>query len=253
MKTRLIAITILSCCACCGPIWAQSEASAAKAKLSKWVETRQIISEEKADWLVDEAFLKSTREMLEEQVKSLESEISELSEKSTEADEKRRDLLLERGELQRSSTDMAEQIAGLETQIKSLVQRFPEPLKNKLDPLIVRIPANPSETTMPLGQRLINVLGILGQAEKFNSTANFYGETRQVGGQKIQVLTLYWGLSFALYVDSQGKISGFGRPGQDGWVWTEDNSIAPQAKRFMDMYEGNTDTIEFIDLPIKIQ
>lgn len=253
MNTRYLTIFFLSCCASCAPLWGLNEAAAAKAKLAKWVETRQIISEEKADWQVDEDFLKSTRELLEEQVKTLEEQVTELKESTTESDEKRRELLVERAKLQRADTAVADQIAALESQIKKLAARFPEPLQDKLDPLIVRIPENPKETSLPLGQRLINVLGILGQAEKFNSTANFYGETRKVGDQRVSVKTLYWGLAFAVYVDSQGKTSGFGRPGPDGWVWTEDNAIAADAKLFIDMYEDNVDTIEFVQLPINIQ
>ncbi|WP_309386579.1 DUF3450 family protein [Cerasicoccus frondis] len=254
MNIRLTAIALFSCCAGVATLSGQQNPVAdAKATMAKWVETRQIISEEKSDWEVEQEFLKSTSELLSAQAASLEEQVQELEDSTTESDKMRNELLIERANLQRADTAMVQKIAEMEADLLSLVQQFPEPLKKKLEPLIVRIPENPEEATLSLGQRLVNILGILGQAEKFNSTANFYGETRKVGDQQIQVLTLYWGLGFAIYVDSQGKVAGFGTPGQDGWQWTEDNSIAGDAKRFMDMYEGNTDVIEFVQLPIQIK
>lgn len=254
MNIRVYIFSALSSCV----LWsssalAQDNPTDAKAKLSKWVETRQIISKEKTDWEVEKQFLESTQTLLEEQAAALEAQVAELKDSTTAADEDRNKLLLERGEFQRADADLAKKIATMEKNVLALVKTFPEPLQKKLEPLVVRIPENPDKTELSLGQRLLSVLGILGQAEKFNSTANFYGETREVGGQKIQVLTLYWGLAFAIYVDSQGEIAGFGEPGPDGWVWKQDNAIAADAKKFMDMYEGNTDVIEFVQLPVSVK
>ncbi|WP_309399580.1 DUF3450 family protein [Cerasicoccus maritimus] len=254
MNIRPIAIALTTCFAAFAPAHAEQNAVAeAKSTLTKWVETRQLISEEKADWKVEQEFLTSTQELLQEQAATLEEQVKELEDSTTEADEKRNELLLERAGHQRAGTALAAQIKGMEVEVKQLVKQFPEPLQDKLEPLIIRIPDNPEESEIPLGQRLVNILGILAQAEKFNSTANFYGETREVGGQKISVLTLYWGMSFAVYVDTQGKVAGFGKPGPDGWVWEENNAIAPDAKRFIDMYEGNIENIEFVQLPIEIK
>jgi hypothetical protein len=100
----------------------------------------------------------------------------------------------------------------------------------------------------------MSVLGVLAQAEKFNGTATFVGETRAVGGdQKVQVRTLYSGLAQAVYVDSQGETAGIGRPGSDGWEFTDDPDLADDAARFLDIYEGNVDAIEFVELPIEIR
>ena len=106
-------------------------------------------------------------------------------------------------------------------------------------------------TKVPLGARLMNVLGVLAQAEKFDSTATFVGETRQVGDEKLQVRTLYWGLAQAIYVDAQGRTAGIGRPGPNGWEFTNDPDLASDARHLLDIYEGNVDTIEFVRFPVE--
>jgi hypothetical protein len=127
-------------------------------------------------------------------------------------------------------------------------------LQKKLELLLVQIPDDPENTRLPLGQRLMNVLGVLAQAEKFNGTATFLGETRAVNGeQKVQVRTLYWGLGQAIYVDARGETAGIGRPGPDGWEFSNEAGLADDAKLLLDIYEGNVDVIEFVKLPVEIR
>ncbi|WP_269540434.1 DUF3450 family protein [Cerasicoccus fimbriatus] len=253
MKIRVIANTLIACCLGWTSLSAQSDPSVAKEKLAKWVETRQMISKEVTDWEADKELLIATRDLLSNQVKALDEQVKELKSEETASDQSRKELLDKKDQLQIADIALAQQVATLEKQILELVKIFPEPLKAKLEPLIVQIPENPEESDATLGKRMGQVLAILNQAEKFNSTATFVGETREVGGQKIQVKTVYWGMSFAIYVDSQGKTAGFGKPTSDGWVWTENKELAADAKRFIDMYEGNTDVIEFVALPISVQ
>ncbi len=225
-----------------------------RTQIEKWVETRQIISEEKSDWEVERETLRATRDLLEQEKTALEAEIQELSESSTAADDERNDLLLRRGESQRAGQVLEQEIRGMEEQVLALAPQLPKPLQKKLEPLLVQIPDDPQSTRLGLGQRLMNVLGVLAQAEKFNGTATFVGETRAVGGeQKVQVRTLYWGLGQAFYVDAQGEASGVGRPGPDGWVFSDDSDLADDTALLLDIYEGNVDTIEFVELPVEIR
>ena len=225
-----------------------------RTKIEKWVETRQIISEEQTEWEVEQETLVATRDLLAQQKKALEAEIAELEASNTAVDEERRDLLLRRGEYQRANLVLAERIRELEEATLALAPRLPRPLQDKLELLLVQIPEDPESTRASLGQRLMNVLGVLAQAEKFNSTATFVGETRAVGGeQKVQVRTLYWGLGQAVYVDARGEVAGIGRPGEAGWEFDDDPELADDARRLLDIYEGNVDTIEFVRLPVEIR
>jgi len=233
---------------------ADAEVSDFRTRTEKWIETRQIISEEKSDWEVEQDSLRATRDLLRKQKKALEEQIAELEKTSGFADEERRDLLLERGEHQRTGRALDERIRGMERQVLALAPQLPEPLQRKIEPLLVQIPTDPDNTRQTLGARLMNVLGVLAQTEKWNSTATFVGETRAVGDdQRIAIRTLYWGLGQAFYVDTEGNTAGVGRPGPDGWVFVERPELAGSARKLLDIYEGNVDAIEFVSLPIEVQ
>lgn len=228
--------------------------SAFRDKMAKWVETRQIVSEERAEWLVEKETLEATLDLLRAERKDLRAEVKEFQETGAGADEERRELLLRRAEHQRFSAALATQIADLEAQVLALAPQLPGPLQNRLELLLVQIPEDPEESKVPLGQRLMNVLGVLAQTEKWNSTATFVGETRDVGGsgQKVAVRTLYWGLAEAIYVDTNGEVAGMGRPTAEGWEFIDDPSLAADAQLLLDIYEGNVDTIAFVPIPIEL-
>jgi len=225
-----------------------------KSKLELWAETRQILSKEKNDWVVEKVYLAQSITLLKGEIEKLESTIEDLEQTNTVADEERFDLLQQRGRYQDSNAVSATHIAQLETATLALAKKFPHVLLNKLERLIVRIPENPDDSKLSLGQRLQSVVGILSQAEKFNKSATFTGETRELGnGVKVQVRTLYWGLSLAFYIDMSGEKAGIGVPSDAGWVWTERNDLADDVKKLIDIYEGKTDAIDFVSLPFVIK
>ncbi len=255
-KQILLAVSALAACALVvAPAALGSERiSSYRSKMEKWVETRQILSQERSEWEVEREMLKATQRLLREQKEALAEEIQELEQGATAADDERRELLLARAELQRSSQVLADEIRAMEVGILELAEQFPPPLQEKLEPLLVQIPEDPDKTRLKIGQRLMNVLGVLAQAEKFNGTASFVGETRPLeDGRKVSVRTLYWGLAQAFFVDTQGETAGVGSPAKGGWVFRNDPDLADDAKLLLDIYEGNVDTIEFVGMPVEIQ
>jgi len=224
-----------------------------RVRVEKWVETRQLISEEKSDWDAERDSLHATRDLLAQEKEALEAEVEELKTATAGADDERRELLLERGEYQRALPRLEERIRAMEQEVLSVAPLLPPPLQSKLEPLLVQIPEDPTKTRLQLGQRLMNVLGVLAQAEKWNGTATLVGETRPVGDQKVQVRTLYWGLGQAVYVDAQGRTAGIGTPGEDGWTFGNDPALAGDAGLLLDIYEGNVDVIDFVGLPVAIR
>ncbi len=224
-------------------------------KIDKWIETRQIISEERANWLGEKAMLETSQGILSDELTALNRAVELLSETSTMADVERENLQAEREELERSNEMLAVKVRTLEIAVQDLSARFPTPLLVKIKPLLQNIPEDVSRTKKALGQRLLTVLGVLSQAEKFNGTLTLQTNARDVSGTGVQerVTTLYWGLAFAVYVDDAGKFAGMGLPGPKGWEWSTHNESASDVRRFIATYSGETDQLDFVNIPVKIR
>lgn len=241
-----------------GVAWPTEDVSSFRSKMEKWVETRQILSEERAEWLVEKETLEATRDLLRRERDDLRQAIADFEAAGAGADGERNELLRRRAEYQRSGESLAVELVELEREIVAIAPQLPEPLRNRLELLLVQIPEDGTAAQRKggasIGQRLMNVLGVLAQTEKWNSTATLVGETRPVGegGQKVQIRTLYWGLGQAVYVDTQGKIAGIGRATPEGWEFVEDPALASSANLFLDIYEGNVDTIAFVPVPVSL-
>jgi len=224
-------------------------------KIDKWIETRQIISGERASWLGDKTMLETSEGILSDELAALNSAVELLSENSTIADVEREDLQEEREEIERSNEMLAVKVRTLEVAVQELSARFPSPLLVKITPLLQNIPEDVSRTKRALGQRLLTVLGVLSQAEKFNGTLTLQTNARDVSGTGVQerVTTLYWGLAFAVYVDDAGKFAGMGLPGSEGWEWSTRNESASDVRRFIATYSGETDELDFVNIPVEIR
>ncbi len=255
MKLKHLLMPML--CLAAAPLFGQEQSPVkqTKSKLDKWVETQQLISEEKNDWTADKASLADTKELLEKQLEALDEKIKEMEETATQADNERNELLLQRAAFMRANKSLTDIITSLEQRLVAQTAYYPQPLLDMIDPLLVRIPENPEETEASLGQRVQNIVGILSQAQKFNNMITFVGETQQVEGsdKQVQVWTFYWGLGAAFYVDELGHVAGYGVPSQDGWVFTQDNSIAPRVSKMRAYYENTDQDIQFVPVPVTIQ
>ncbi|CAA7072348.1 DUF3450 family protein, partial [Lentimonas sp. CC11] len=101
-------------------------------------------------------------------------------------------------------------------------------------------------------ERVQNIVGILSQADKFNTTITQTSESRELdSGKVVEVRTLYWGLAMAYYVDAAGEYAGIGFPGKDGWEWPQIDGAGPQIKKLLDVYEGSEE-IQFVEVPARI-
>ena len=224
-------------------------------KIDKWIETRQIISEERASWLGEKAMLETSEGILNDELAALRHAVELLSENSTMADVERESLQAEREEIESSNEMLAVKVRILELAVQELSARFPSPLLVKVTPLLQNIPEDVSRTKKALGQRLLTVLGILSQADKFNGTLTLQTNARDVSGTGVQerVTTLYWGLAFAVYVDDAGKFAGMGLPGPQGWEWSTRNESASDVRRFIATYSGESDQLDFVNIPVEIR
>lgn len=221
--------------------------------LDQWVETRQIISEEKASWKVEKSILGDTVQLLSSEIGRLDKALADLESSATAADEERANLADEKEKLTAASAVVEANIGELENQLKRVLKTLPEPLIEKIKPLIRRLPEDPANTDLSLGERVQNIVGILSQADKFNTTITQTSESREIdGGKTVEVRTLYWGLAMAYYVDASGQYAGIGVPGPDGWEWPRVDAAGAEIKRLIDVYEGSED-ISFVNVPARIK
>jgi len=232
---------------------AQDKIGDAREILNQWVETQQIISETKSDWALERSILRDSEKLLTSELERLDAELKEMNATATAADEERTKLAAEKETLGAAAAVVEANVGSLETQVKAIVQTFPAPLLDKIKPLIRRLPKDPANTKLTLGERVQNIVGILSQADKFNGTITQTSESREVAeGRVIEVRTIYWGLGGAFYVDAAGEYAGVGYPATEGWEWPQIEGAGPKIKRLLDVYEGSED-IQFVAVPSQIK
>lgn len=225
----------------------------AREKIQKWVETRQVISKESSDWKVQKESLLSTRELLQQELEGLDSSLADLEGNESAADTKRAELTEEKQNLSAATDSVKAKIADLEIQVKELVKLFPENFVTLIDPILRRIPEDPYKPgKATVATRLPNIVGVVQQAAKYNDTLHFYNETVEVGGKEIQVDVIYWGLAVAYFVDTANTYAGYKYPTKGGWKTQEMNEVAPQIRKLVDIYQGKTTAIEFVEVPVAI-
>ncbi|MFP4674242.1 MAG: DUF3450 family protein [Opitutales bacterium] len=234
------------------PLQAEDKIGAARGVLEQWVETNRIISEEKSDWRFEQSVLEDTRAMLENELGRLEETLQELEQSISATEKEREQQNDEKARLSEGAAVVAERIAGFEDRLKKIARAFPEPFRQEIKPMLRRIPEDPDATEADLGGRVRNILAILAQAEKFNSSFTRTSESHESeDGTLVEVRTLYWGLAMAYYVDASGTRAGIGHPGKDGWEWSEVEGAGPAIERLLEVSEGDG-AIEFIEVPARI-
>jgi hypothetical protein len=209
--------------------------------LHQWVQTRQITSKEKSDGRLEQAILTDTHTHTRTHTRTHKSLSNELTL-----------LYVKLEELENSTTEADEDRAELTALKEAIVTTLPTPLVNRIKPLIRRLPDDPANTKLSLGERVQNIVGILSQADKFNTTITQTSESRELdSGTVVEVRTLYWGLAMAYYVDAAGEYAGIGFLGKDGWEWPQIDGAGPQIKKRLDAYEGSEE-IQFVEVPARI-
>ena len=222
--------------------------------IAKWVETKQLISKEKSEWISGKDILGERVRLAEAETISVKEKLKEIELAVAEAQKKRDELSAENEKLKATGEKVKTRIIALEKKLRPLLKMYPDPLKEKLKPILSRFPEDSEKSTASLAERLQNVLGLVDQANAFNSTITSVKELRTFpDGSRAEVTTVYLGLAQAYYTNSEGTLAGVGHPGPDGWVWKPENAQGKKILMAVHMLEGKEKVATFIDLPVKIQ
>lgn len=232
----------------------KADVDTTRGALQEWVETRQIIAKEQADWTLLKETLIDTKELLSTQQTQLDEKLKDLEATKTAADDEREKLLAENEELKAATESLKVKVSEIEANLLAIVPSLPETLQDAIDPLVRRIPKPGTESKASLGERVQNIVGILSQAEKFNGKITLVNRTQKLpDGREVQVSTLYWGLGQAYFVDTTGTFAGIGYPTPEGWVYEEVDGLAPDVNELISVYEGEATEVNFISMPAQIK
>ena len=222
-----------------------------RSALKEWVDVKKITSEEASEWKVEKAVIEDMLQVLEQEEVDLKQKIEDSQSFLSTADEKRSTLEDERAELVTASGELTEFLDHLEQSVKTLYAKFPEPLQETLEPLYSRIPGDDDAKKPALALRLQSVIGILSQADKFNSNLSLEIEIRQIEGSTVEVKTLYFGLAGAVYAEANGGSGGYGLPAADGWTWIDAPEDLSGIIETIQVYEGSKEAT-FTNIPVKL-
>lgn len=222
-----------------------------KETLSKWVETRKLISEEKEKWELEREVLGDRIDLVRSERDSLSKKIHETQSLITDADKKREDLVKENDSLKNASATLVNRIFTLERGVLSLLPSLPEPVQDHIKPLSQRIPKT-EKTELSLSERYQNVVGIINELNKGANEITVVSEVKELpDGSSAEAQTLYIGFARAYYCTNKGDIAGVGYPTANGWKWEPDNAIAQQVADSISILK-NEKVAEFIPLPVSV-
>jgi len=223
-----------------------------RSTLKEWVELKKIVSQEKNDWTVEKQILQESIDLRNDEIEKLKKAIETYEAEATDADKIRDDLTQEDTALKQASAIIKTEIVDLEASILDLVKYLPSSLQDKLSSVIQRIPKTKREMdATSLSNRIVYIIGVLTEIEKFNSQLSVVNEIREIGGERVRVDTLYVGLAIAYYVDGTKSEAGYMIPAKDGWKRFEDNSLANAVADAVAMQKREA-TVNFVDLPLTV-
>lgn len=221
--------------------------------IKRWTEIRQLIASEREGWRERKELLTYTIELLKSEIGNLNDQIAETEELAKEVEREQGLLRVEESSHRTAADSVETKISEYENKLLSLKERFPTPLIERIRKFTVQIPDSSEESDLSLAQRIVNVLRILGEVDKFNSNVTVLRELLKVdSGKVVEVKTLYLGLSQGYYVDPSAKYAAVGRPQLDGWKWDSKNDIAKEVSVAIAMQEKKKTPAEFIELPVSI-
>ncbi|MGF1453192.1 MAG: DUF3450 family protein [Opitutales bacterium] len=251
------ALALVGCIAVAAPSFAQQDPQVAetRALIQEWVETTNRIAEIRTEWQAERQALQATQEVLDAELEALGDKLEELQQKTTAADEEKAELSDERADLRARQTAVTQRIGQMEDRVLSLAGRFPTPLANTVKQLVTRIPRTEEDAEgLNPGLRLSNILGILQQAERFNTTLTYSLETKEIEGESPRCKVLYWGLAGAYFVTEgeENRVGGVGNPGPEGWTWTVIDGEAAAINSLIEVQQGEADP-EFTTVPVSVE
>lgn len=226
-----------------------------RTSVREWVETMRKIQQEENDWSRDQEVLQNYKEGLEKEIADLKQQITDAKTRKAGADQESLDKVAERDRYVAAKTEMTTIVRGLEESLMEKIPYFPEPLAK--EPKVAQgIEDLKRDIAMPaerrgesVSKRLLNVVNLLSEAEKFQQTVHVRPELHKDSqGREFNVQVVYFGLAMAYAVNEDGTFALVGRPRSDGWKFEEKPDLATDITKLLAATTGEADAT-FINLP----
>ncbi|MDF7823132.1 DUF3450 family protein [Pontiellaceae bacterium B12227] len=222
-----------------------------KEALSKWVETRKLVSEEKQKWELEREILGDRIDLVRNERDTLNSKIHETQSLITDADGKREDLVKEKDALKNASATLVNRIYTLEREVLALLPTLPDPVQDRIKPLTQRIPKE-QKTDLSLSERYQNVIGIINDLNKGAGEITVISEVKKLSdGSTAEVQTMYIGYATGYSCNNNGDVAFVGAPASNGWKWEQNNAIAQTVADSISILK-NEKIAAFMPLPVSI-
>ena len=218
-------------------------------ELITWVDTKKAIAETSSEWATEKEIVLDLISLLESQKEKLSAQIESLDDGADATDKLRTELNADREKLLASNKALEAVVPNLESKTRDLIKKLPDPLVEEIAPLVRRLPDPDKQSRLSISQRLLTVVGILNKIDKFNTGITITSEIRNIGENSVEVKTLYYGLAGAYFASESSGYSGTGKPGSDGWIWTENAEISKEVVDLIQTYEGAREAT-FVTLPV---
>ena len=224
-------------------------------EVARWMETMSRIQREESDWARDREVLANYKEGLANEIASLKQAITEAETRKAGADKTSHDLSAERDRYAAAKSELIKRLRGLEQQISARLPLFPKPLAEEpkvaqaVSDLKVSMALPDDKLEDNVSKRLLNVITLLSEAEKFQQTVHVRPELhRDKAGREYNMRVIYFGLAMAYAVNDDGSLALTGRPSDQGWVFEESPMLSNDIQRLLAATTGDAEAA-FISLP----
>ena len=254
MRTRAIsALTLFLAVLAAKPEAAADAGAEVDGLVRQWTALEQQRSRLQSEWRVRRQYLEQRLELLALEERTLGEFLAEHRSSTDEVESRRFELLEQQTAYEAQQEALAAWLDGVLVVLKRVRPRLPPPLaaewRNALQLADSGGDASGSE-------RLNHILSMLRAADEFQRVIPVHAATMTLAdGAVMRVDQAYLGLSQGWYVSADGRHAGYGRPGPDGWEWTDRagiDGLDPRAvRRLVDMVREPA-TAELLELPVRL-
>lgn len=217
----------------------------------EYVELRSQISKEKAQAAETEQFLRDRIALVEQQIQIAREAAEESKGETAKTADSIAKLEQENESLKAATASLEEIIWGLERDALAIRAWMPEKLKEQTSTLAIQIPATEEAAeSLKLYGRFIQLVALLNQIDKFNTSIQLVPEERKDGTDGVAVTAMYIGISAAYCANGAGTKAWVGTPSAEGYQWTPVSTEEEAAVilKAITIAEGKG-TPEFVELP----